>query len=125
MQARAPALGHGGYAGGEPVLVKSVPCALPRASLGLSTCGVHGFGMFVAEPVRTDLWRMARRMCLGLAWRGSRGPFGSWYAMWARVRAWCQLEQGDRVEEPPRRLPGVVLGPVAAEGADRRLWSEA
>ena len=37
------------------MFVKSVPCALSRARLGLSTCGVHGFGVLVADPVRTPL----------------------------------------------------------------------
>ena len=48
---------------------------------------------------------MARRMCLGLAWRGSRGPF-----VWVVVRhvgpgaGLVQLEQGDCMEKPPCRL---------------------
>ena len=36
-----------------------------------------------------------------------------------------QLEQGNRVEEAPRRFPGRVLGMSGAVGVIRGLWPEA
>ena len=36
-----------------------------------------------------------------------------------------ELEQGNRVEEATRRLPGVMLGPGGAGGSARGLWPEA
>jgi hypothetical protein len=61
------------------------------------------------------------------------GPSLAWlaWAFWVVVghvgpgAGLVQLEQGDCMEKPPRWLPGVVFGPVTAEGAVRRLWPEA
>ena len=93
MQAGAPALGHGGDAGGEPVLVKGLPCALSRARLGLSTCGVHGFCVLVADPVRTPLADGPENVpgfCLAGLARALRVVIRH---MWARVRAWCSFSR--------------------------------
>ena len=37
------------------MFVKGVPCALPRARPGLSTGGVRGLGMLIANPERIPL----------------------------------------------------------------------
>ena len=55
MQAGAAALRNGGDAGGDPVLVETVPRALPRAGLRLGPSRVGGLGMLVAEPCRAPL----------------------------------------------------------------------
>ena len=46
--------------------------------------------------------------------------------MWALASAGLvQLEQGNRVEEAPRRLPGAIPGLSAAVASVRLLWPEA
>ena len=74
MQTRAAALGYGGHPGGDPVLLKGVPRALPRAWLGLSAGLMRGLGMLIVEPERTPLAYGAKdvlRLSLtGLSWAG-------------------------------------------------------
>ena len=75
--------------------------------------------MLVAEPVRTPLADGSEDVP-GLSLAGLARAFRVVVRHVGPSAGLVQLEQGDRVEEPPRRLPGVVPGPVAAEGADRK-----
>ena len=72
MQSRAATLGYGGHTGGDPVLLKGEPRALPRAGLGLSACLMRGLGMFVVEPECTPLAYGAKDV-LGLSVTGPDG----------------------------------------------------
>ena len=106
------------------MFVKSVPCALSRARLGLSAGGVHGFGMLIADPVRTPL-AYGPENVPGLSLAGLARAFRVVVRHVGPSAGLVQLEQGDRMEKSPRWLPGVIPGPVTAEGVDRRLWPEA
>ena len=72
MQSRAATLGYGGHTGGDPVLLKGEPRALPRAGLGLSARLMRGLGMFVVKPERTPLAYGAKDV-LGLSVTGPDG----------------------------------------------------
>ena len=106
------------------MLVKTVPRALPRACLRLSSKRVNGLGMLVAEPRSAPLadgsedvlgLSLVRLMRARLVLIRHVGPGAGL----------VQLEQGDRVEEAPRRFPGRVLGMSGAVGVVRGLWPEA
>ena len=104
--------------------MKSVPRALPWASPGLRTGGVHGLGVLIADHVRTPLAYGPENVPgLSLAWLARAFRFVVGHV--SPGAGLVQLEQGDCMEKPPRWLPGVVFGPVTAEGAVRRLWPEA
>ena len=66
VQAGAATLGYRGDAGGDPLLVKEVPRALPRAGLRLISKRVDGLGMLVAEPRSAPLANGPEDVLVGL-----------------------------------------------------------
>jgi len=95
------------------VLVKSVPRALPWASPGLRLGGVHGLGMLIADHARTPL-AYGPENVPGRSLAGLARAFGVMVRHVGPSAGLVQLEQGNRVEETPRRLPGVIPGLGAA-----------
>ena len=80
--------------------------------------------MFIAEHVCTPL-AYGPENVPGLSLAGLARAFRIVVRHVGPSAGLVQLEQGDRMEKPPRWLSGVVLGSATAEGAVRRLWPEA